>query len=166
MGLPEVSRLSAKLVEQSACLHGPRMPPPLPGPSPKGGHSAGRQNEAPHLTRAPESWTGGLTTGNTPFPETALSHSQPPCLLLLQSHPAGWRDSTHNSWSIFSLHQNNLTADGRRHPQCSSSSPWMGRVHRVPGQAWKPQPHDALGDQVPESWSEQWLGSQTFSPRG
>lgn len=32
-------------------------------------------------------------------------------------------------------------------------------------QAWKPQPQDALGSQVPENWSRQWLGRQTSGPR-
>lgn len=110
------------------------------GPSPKGSPSAGRQNEAPQLPQALESWAGGLFSGNPrlsrgcPQPQLAslpAPAAVPPCLR---------RDSTHNSWSIFSLHQNNLTADGRRLPQCSSSSSRRGRVHRVPGPAWKPQP--------------------------
>lgn len=137
----------------------PRMPPPLLGPGPTGRHSAGWQSEAPWPIQALGRWTRRLSTGKTHFARGCPQHPQPPCPLLLHSHPAGWRASTHNSWSIFSLYQNNLTADGRRHPQGSSSSTLMGRVHSVPGRAGKPLPHDALGDQVPESRSEQRLGS-------
>lgn len=129
--------------------------PPLPGPSPKGSHFTGRQNEAPQLSKPWELGRQALPWGTFASPRAALSHNQSPRLLRLQSHPAGWGDSTHNAWSIFSLHQNNLTADGRRHPHGRSSSPHRGRVHRTPEQAWKPQPHDALGSPVSESWSEQ-----------
>lgn len=108
------------------------MPPPLPWPSPNGGHSARQQNEAPssprpwELDRRAYHWEPSLLQG-CPQPQPAFPAT---LLFLLQPHHAGWGDSTHYPWSIFSLHQNNLTADGRRHLQCSSS-PQRGKVHRL-----------------------------------
>lgn len=69
------------------------------------------------------------------------------------------------SWSIVSLHQNNLTAEGRRHlPR--RSAPWRVKVHMAPGTGSEAIVPGGLGRPVPESWSRQWLDSQTSGGEG
>lgn len=102
------------------------MPPPLPAP--KEATLARRQKgSSPQLPQAVGSGAGSLTTLTTGKPQfsrgwlpsaTTGLPGWSPCSPTLQ---AG-RDSTHNSQGILSLHQNNLTADGRGHSQRSPSS--------------------------------------------
>lgn len=111
----------------------------------------------------PGNWGGRLTPGN---PSLLQGSPQPrPASLLWQPHHAGRGDAGY-SWSIFSLHQNNLTADGRRPPP-RSSSPWRVKVHTAPRDgAQKPQPREVLGGPVPGSWSKQWLDRRTPGGEG
>lgn len=86
-------------------------------------------------------------------------------LLLLRPHHAG-RGAPHaipGAFSVYTKITRQLMAGGIHgtapHPDGAKST-------RLSGQAWKPQSQDASGGQVPESWSTQWLHSQTSGPRG
>lgn len=126
MGLPEVLSLSCPVSVPSSVSREPahRAPDAPTAPRPKGGHSARRQKRSfpahpdrGQLGRRARHWETLPLQGLPSATASLTGHSY--CSPTLQ---AG-RDSTHNSQGIFSLHQNNLTADGRRHPQYGSSSP-------------------------------------------
>lgn len=129
-GLLEVPSLSA-----SACLQDPGCPHHSRGPTSK---EATLPRGKMKLLAHPGPWKLGRQAPHwEPLASlrVVLSHNQSPQLYFCSCSPTrqAGGDSTHNSWSIFSLHQNNLTADGRRHPQCSSSSPWEAESTGLPG---------------------------------
>lgn len=94
-----------------ACPKGP-MPLAYPWPSPKGGHTARWQTKVPQLTQALGSWAVRLDTGNLLLLQGLSSTTISLSGCCSPTRQAGGRGTPHNSWSIFSLHQNNLTADG------------------------------------------------------
>lgn len=105
-----------------------RAPDAPTTPSPKGGYSARRQKGS--SPARPSLWgaeQAGSPLGNLTPPGAPLGHDQPHGGRAAPTVPPCRLGGTqHNSQGIFSLHQNNLTADGGRHPQYGSSSPCYG----------------------------------------